>query len=261
MSKIAELYSYRELLQNLVIKELKVKYKSSFLGFFWALLRPVLLGLVYTIVFSIIFQRNEVENFPLFLMAGLLPWTFFAGSMTMSASSIMGNSGLIKKIYFPRELFPLSIILANFFSLLVEMGLLLVFLTVFGYSFWIYLPVVALAFVLLLIMAVGFGFFFASVTIFFPDVKQFLSVIIRGWFFMTPIVYPIERLEQAPEIFRTLLRLNPMHSIVMMFKLSLYYNKFPGTLIFAAAIASSLIIFIIGYSVFNRLSPTFAKEI
>ncbi len=261
IKKIVELYSYRELLLNLVVKELKVKYKDSVLGFFWSLLNPALLIVIYTFVFSIVFTNKGIDNFSLFLMAGLLPWLSFSNTLNMSANAIVGNSALIRKIYFPRELFPLAIVLANAFSLLFELGLLMILLAVFGYSFYAYLPIVLLALILQLMLTIGFGLMVSAVTVRFRDLKQLINIVLRAGFFVTPIIYPLSRLENIPELYQSLLRLNPMASIVMLYKLALYYNKVPGTIIFAGAVLGSVSIFIAGFAIFSRLAPNFAKEI
>lgn len=246
---------------NLVIKELKIKYKSSMLGFFWSLLRPALLILIYTFVFSVLFKADRLPNYPLFLMSGLMPWLFFAQSITVSTSSIIGNAGLIKKIYFPRELFPLSMILANGFSFLIEMLLLAFLLTMFGYRYYAYLPVVMLAMILQLLLIVGFSLFLSAVTVRFRDMKQMIEIVLRMWFYLTPIIYEMSKFDKAPAYAQAILRLNPMGSIVMLYKLPLYYNKTPGAIMFIAAITETAIIFTVGTLVFNRLSPSFAKEI
>ena len=261
MQKVLELYSYRELLKNLVIKELKLKYKSSFLGFLWSLVNPFFLMLIYTLVFSVIFSGKKIEHFPLFLMAGLLPWVSFSSSLTMTTNSIIGNGSLIKKIYFPRELFPYSVVLANAFSLIFEMLVLFVPLAILGYNYFPYLPIVALAFVLQTILAAGFGLLLSSVTVYFRDTKQLIVLILRMWFYLTPILYPFDQLEKLPEIFQGLFRMNPMASIVMLYKLPLYYNKMPGLTIFASALLSTVIVFIIGLTVFTRLQSNFARDI
>ncbi len=261
LRKVAELYSYRELLKNLVVKELKLKYKSSFLGFLWSLINPLFLMLIYTLVFSVIFSGRRIEHFPLFLIAGLLPWTSFASSLNMTTNSIIGNRALIGKIYVPRELFPFSVVLANAFSFIFEMLLLFVPLAILGYNFYRYLPIVVLAFVLQTILAAGFGLALSSVTVYFRDMKQLITLILRLWFYVTPILYPFDRLEMLPEVFQSLFRLNPMASIVMLYKLPLYYNKMPGISIFAGAFISAGVVFAIGYIVFARLEPNFARDI
>jgi ABC-type polysaccharide/polyol phosphate export permease len=265
MKKIIELYSYRELLQNLVVKELKNKYKDSALGFFWSLIRPLMLMVIYTFVFSIIFNRG-IKHFPLFLMAGLLPWNFFAVSLNMATNSIIGNAALIKKIYFPRELFPISVVLANAFSLLFEMSLLAVFLVIFGYNFIPYLPIVAVAFVLALVMTTGFALLVSSLTVRLRDLKQLVPVALTMGFYLTPIIYRLEDIPTKALLginvnLQHILRLNPMSSVVQLFKLALYYNKVPGMIIFAGALLGALAVFAVGYTVFMRLSPSFAKEI
>lgn len=259
--KVIELYSYRELLRNLVIKELKLKYKSSFLGFLWSLLNPLLLMGIYTLVFSVIFSGRKIEHFPLFLMAGLLPWTSFAASLNMTTNSIIGNRALIGKIYVPRELFPYSVVLANAFSFVFEMLLLFVPLAILGYNFYRYLPIVLLAFVLQTLLAAGFGLALSSVTVYFRDMKQLITLILRLWFYITPILYSFDQLERLPVIFQSLFRLNPMASIVMLYKLPLYYNKMPGASIFIGALVSTGLVFIVGVKIFARLEPNFARDI
>lgn len=258
LNKLKELYEYRELLINLVIKELKVKYKNSALGFFWSLLNPLLMMLVFTFIFSIVFRAN-VENFPIFFLVAFLPWNFFTISLTRGSSCIIDNANLIKKVYFPREIIPLSIILANLVNFLLELIVLFVFLLVYGYNFFLYLPLLLVAIILQVFMSAGFSLALASLTVYFRDLQQIIGIILLVWLYGTPIIYPIE---MAPAVAQPLIKyLNPMTSIIFLYREALYYLHLPSLKLLLYATFISFVIFSLGYVIFNKLSTSFAKEL
>ncbi|MCL5291886.1 MAG: ABC transporter permease [Actinobacteria bacterium] len=256
--KIKEYIDYRELLFSLVIKELKVKYKNSALGFFWSFVNPLLLMAVYTFIFSVVFKSKGIQNFPIYLLIGLLPWNFLALSVGASVMGIVGNANLVKKVYFPREFLPASVVFANLVNFMLELLVLFVFLLIFGYKFYFYIPILLLAIVLEILVVIGFCLFFASTNVYYRDVQQLVNVILLLWFFVTPIVYQIE---MVPAKLQPILKLNPMASIILLYRAALYKNELPSLLIVGAATISALVAFAIGYATFMRLSASFAKEI
>lgn len=258
LEKIREYLEYRELLLSLVTKELKVKYKNSVLGFLWSFVNPLLLMAVYTFIFSVVFKNKGIDNFPIFLLVGLLPWNFMSLSVGASVSSIVSNANLIKKVYFPREFLPVSSVLANLVNFLLELMVLFVFLLIFGYRFYYYLPFLVLAILLQTLVVIGFSLFFSSTNVYFRDIQQLINLLLLLWFFVTPIVY---QLEMVPAKLRAIIKLNPMAPIILLYRSALYKNEMPSALIVGAAVLSALVVFTIGYAIFIRLSASFAKEV
>jgi len=265
ISKIKEIYQYRELLSVFTKKELKVKYKNSALGFLWSFINPLVLAGVYTFIFGYIFRDESIKNYPIFLIIGLLPWNFFAISISMCSGSIMGNANLVKKVSFPKEIIPLSIIFANLINFLLEIMVLFALLIVFQFNFAPYIPIFVITLLLQVIATIGFGLIFASLTVYFRDIEQLIQIILLVWFFATPIVYDMSKitnLEQFGPMIATFLKIaNPLTATLLLYKQSLYYLNWPSINLMIYAISGPLIIFYIGYFIFDRLSPNFAKEV
>ncbi len=257
------LFKYRELLFSLTKKELKVKYRGSFLGFLWSLLNPILVMLVYSFVFSII-MRVQVEEFAVFLLVGLLPFNFLSNSVNYGATSIVANGNLINKIYFPREIIPLSIVLANLFNFLFELIALFIVLTILGYPFYMYLYLLPVLVIIQFFLVAGMTLLVSALNVFFRDLQHLISIIMMVWFFGTPIIYPIAL---VPDRFQLILKGNPMTTFVMLYRHVFYYVKYPEGLVLPTlrvilvALLVVLTVFFLGYFIFKKLEPKFAEEI
>ena len=222
--RVANLWRYRELLGNLVRKELKVKYKNSALGFLWSLLNPILYLVVFWLVFDVLLG-SSIPDFPIFLLVGLLPWNLFATSLGQASGSIVGNAGLVNKVYFPREILPVAAIGAAFVHFLLQAVVLVGALAVFRYApAWEYLPVVVLALVVLLVLAAALGIALAAVNVHLRDTEHLLELVLLAWFWVTPIVYQYRILTDRLGEKSALLLLNPMNAIVLAFQRGLYNN-------------------------------------
>jgi ABC-2 type transport system permease protein len=252
---IAEFLQYKELIRNLVIRDLKVRYKRSILGVFWALLEPLVLMILFTVVFSIVF-RIKVENYPVFLLCGLLPWKFFSSSLSYSSSSIAQHANLIKKIYFPREILPLGVILSRLVNFLITLALLFLFLLAFKVKLTPYLLFVPLLILLQLFLIVGLSLFFAALNTFYNDVEFILEFILFGWFYVNPIFYPVS---MVPDRFLSLYMLNPMAVIVHSYRNVLLYGQGPDVGQLMTALPVIALTFVIGWMVFRRLDYRFAE--
>ena len=181
-----QLYFYRELIKTLAAKEVKIKYKSATLGWLWSLLNPLLLMLIFCVVFTYI-MKVKIENFPIFLLCALLPWFYLSFSLNAATTSIVDNASLIKKTFFPYEVIPLSIVLANLFNFLISLGLLFLFLffyRIFPTMGWFYLPLVILFQTLFIL---GLCLLSAALHTLFRDVKYAVELILLVWFYATPI--------------------------------------------------------------------------
>jgi ABC-2 type transport system permease protein len=263
LENIKKLFSYRELLYNLTKKELKVKYRGSVLGFFWSLLNPILTMLVYSFVFSIVLQSG-IKEFAIFLICALLPFNFLSNSVNYGAGSIIGNSNLINKIYFPREIIPLSVVFANLINFLLELVALFIVLAIMGYKFYIYLYILPLVIFIEFFLVAGMTLLVSALNVLFRDLQHLITIIMMVWFFGTPVIYP---LEMVPEKYQFIIKLNPMTVYTSYYRNIFYYVKFPGSGGFPSAVETliavgiTLVIFFTGYLVFKKLEYRFAEEI
>ncbi len=269
MQTVRELYLYRELLANLVRRELKVKYKRSFLGFFWSFLNPLLTMLVFTFVFSFVLRIPPPKNylgmasFPMFLLTALLPWNFFSLSLGAAVGSIVYNSNLIRKVYFPKEILPISLSFANLINFLLELLVLFVFLAILGYPFLGNIYYLVLIIFIELVFIIGISLVFAFLNVYFRDVQHFVGIILMVWFYATPIIYPQNMI---PQVWRgipvqMLLRLNPLTALVLCYRDVLYFGRAPDLSLLGYAALVSIITFIGAYILFKRFEPAFAEEV
>ena len=227
--RVRELLRYRQLLLNLVSKELKVKYKTSALGFVWSMLNPALYLVIFWIVFTV-FLGGNVPKFPIFLLSGLLAWNLWSGSLGGAVGSMVGNASLVTKVYFPREVLPLSAIGAAVvqfgFQFIVLLGALVVFRWGFVVEAVVLIPS---ALAVLLLLLIGVCLLVAVANVYFRDVQHLLELLLLAWFWMTPIVYPVafvaERLGGG--VLWKIYRLNPLTTIVLAFQRGVYARVSP----------------------------------
>jgi homopolymeric O-antigen transport system permease protein len=250
---ISELRRNRELIWALALKELRVRYKRSALGFIWALLNPLLMMIILAVVFSTVMQI-AVKQYAIFLLATLLPWTFFAQSLSYAVESIVGNGDLLKKIYIGKAVFPVAAVLSNVINFLLSMIPLVVILLVLRFPFhwtWIYLPVPFLALVL---FTLGCGFFCATYQVFFRDVSHIVQNVLNAWFYASPVIYS---LDFVPQKFHIFFRFNPMLYILNGFRLAIYNGQLPTLQSMAMSLACGIGALIAGYLLFRRHQNTF----
>ncbi len=265
--RIAELIQYRELIRNLVIRNLKVRYKNSVLGVLWSLLNPLLMMVVFTIVFTLMIPNRDLPHYPVFFLCGFLPWSFFASSMTGASGSIVDNASLIKKVYFPREILPLAEVMSNLVNFLLALLVLFAMLLVFNIRLTpaaLMLPLIILT---QMMFTLGMALLLATANVFYRDTKHILEIVLQAWFFLTPIFYPINILPDSKAILGVVVniqiwlrRLNPMASLVASYQDALYYGHVTGPDFFARTFVTCLIILAIGYWFFCHFSPLFGEE-
>ncbi|MFQ6015353.1 MAG: ABC transporter permease [Anaerolineae bacterium] len=258
VGKLVELIEYRELVRNLVVRNLKVRYKNSALGFVWSLLNPLFLMVILTVVFSLVFGDVRVQNFPAFLIVGLIPWNFSSSSLSDAVSSVVDNGHLIKKVYFPREALPLSVVLAHFVHFLLAVPVLLLLLVVLGVHFTSLILMLPFLMVVQLMLIVGIALAISCINVFYRDMHVALNVLLQGWFFMTPIFYhhhilplPLQKPAMA----------NPLAAIITAYRDILIYGRLPDSHFTWGAVVSSFAVFLVGYYLFKRYSPVFAEEV
>ncbi len=246
---VREAARYHELIWALAIKELRVRYKRSMLGFFWALLNPLLTMIVLTVVFSRIMRFN-IDHYSIFLISALLPWTFFSQALAYSADAIVGNGELLKKVYVPKTVFPLAAVLANIINFLLALIPLALLLVVLRFPFhwtWVYLPVPLLG---LMLFTLGFGLFFAAANVFFRDLGHILQIILQAWFYLSPVIYSVDFI---PARYRPLFHLNPIVYMLNGFRMAIYYGQLPTLRSAALSVGIGLAALWIGYAFFRRV--------
>lgn len=252
------IYRYREMLINMVRRELRGKYKGSILGFLWTFINPLLQLVVYTIVFSNI-MRMGVSNYEIFLFVALIPWMFFSTSVLSGAGSIIYNQNLVTKIYFPREILPLSVVTSNFINMIycsvIVLAVVLFYHMNLNLEVWFMLPVIAF---IEYILVIGIVLIVSALTVYFRDLEHILGIIIMAWQFLTPVMYPESF---VPSQYQAILYLNPMTPIIISFRDVLYYGKMPVVENLVYAFLWSLIIFICGFLLFGKLQKDFAEEL
>ena len=258
VAHLREVLQYRELMRNLVVRDLKVRYRNSALGFVWCLLNPLLMMVVFTVVFSVLMPSN-IPKFPVFILVGILAWNLHVTAVTGAANSIVGNAGLVMKVYFPREVLPISVVLANTVNFLLALIALFVVILAFRVELSLtvlFLPVILLAQVM---FASGLALFLSALTVFFRDVGIIMETLMLAWFFLSPIFYRLEDL--APNYARLLYIANPMASIISAYRDVLYLGGMPGIDFLSRTFVTCLIVLIGGYVFFVRCSGRFGEEL
>jgi ABC-type polysaccharide/polyol phosphate export permease len=259
ITQLREVYRYRQAVRHLVERDLKVRYSNSLLGIVWSLFSPLLMTLVYYLVFTYLVPSG-IAKFPVFILSGLLPWTFFTASLVGTTLSISTNGHLINRVYFPREVLPLSSLLANGVNFLIALALLFGFIAVFqipvGWSL-LWLPVIVL---IQTVFTLGLGLLLSALNVFFRDTQQLVEVGTLAWFFLTPIIYSIELIHN--QALRTLVEvLNPMAGLVVAYRHILYSGDSPQLGLLAVTALEAALAGLVGAYIFRRLSPTFAEEV
>lgn len=258
MRLLKELWDYREMIINLVKRDLKSRYKGSVLGFFWMFLNPLLQLFVYTIVFSTI-MRMGIDKFYLFLFVALVPWIFFSTCLSAGPTVIFSQQDMVKKIYFPREVLPLSFTLSQFVNMLLSFIVIFVVVAFSGVGInplaLLYLPLIM---IIEFILALGVTYIVSAMNVYFRDLEHIMSIVSMAWMYLTPVIYPVE---MVPEQYVKLFYLNPMTSITIAYRDILYYGKVPQLSTLMNAVIMGIVVLIIGQITFSRLQRHFAEEL
>jgi len=268
LKHLRELWQYRELIRNLVARDLKVRYKNSILGIAWSWLNPLLMMVVYTIFFTILMRNTGFPHYPVFLLSGLLPWNFFSESVTSATASIVGNAHLIKKVYFPREILPISIVLSSLVNFIIALPVLFVLTLVFGAPPTPWALLLPITILIQVIFTVGLTLILSTLNVFYRDTQLILNVLMLAWFFLTPVFYPIETVPQSATVLGItfnarlwLYRLNPMASIIASYRDLLYWGAPTGLDFLLRTAVTALLVLVVGYLLFLRYSPRFGEEV
>lgn len=257
-NKISELYTYREMIFSMIRRDIRGKYKASALGFLWTFLNPLLQLFIYTMVFSVIL-RAGIEDFYIYLFIGLVPWNFFAASVSGGAFCVVGQENLIKKIYFPRLVLPISYVTSAFVNMLLTFIVIFLVLILSGrglnFVALLFLPVIWLVEYLL---ALGMCMVTSALTVYFRDLEYLLNIVMMGWMYLTPIMYTTE---MVPEELRPLFLLNPMTAIIEAYHEILYFKMIPQIETLTNAMVWGIGLLIIGSLIFERMQRKFVEEL
>jgi ABC-2 type transport system permease protein len=258
-SHFDELFRYRSLAFELIRKDLRLKYKRSVLGILWSLFNPLLLMLVYTLVFSTI-ARFPLKHYPMFLLSGLLAWNFVTNVLSQSVTAIVNNANLVKKVYFPREVLVVGVVGANLVNFLISLLLLVPFIIVFQIHLGAALVVLPLLIILEVAFVLGVAFAVAALDVFFRDIEHLIQVFLLVLFFGTPIIYPYTTSLLSPKVKQFLL-FNPLTWLMDSYQRVLYWNFWPRADFLVLFAITAIAALLIGAAIFARLKPTFAEEV
>ncbi len=272
--KLQELWNYRALVRNMIMRDLKARYKSSVLGYVWSLLNPLLMMLVFWVVFSVLLQ-NAIPMFPVFLIVALLPWNYAVTSVSGGMRSILDNSNIVKKVYFPREILPITTVLSNLVNYVFALPVMFLVMagvqwSVLGYlNFswtFAFLPVIL---VIQTIFLIGMALLLSTMAVFFRDTTHIIDIVIQLWIFLTPVFFALDSIV-SPTAAKAVRWLNPMASIVDFYRDILYGQAVPGTVptpglpaldgVFRTLL-TALLVLAVGAYVFHRNSGRFGEEI
>ncbi len=243
---------------SLIKRDLRGRYKGSVLGFAWTFLNPLLQLCVYTVVFSVI-MRSGIKDYYLFLFVALIPWIFFSSSLTGGASCIISQKELVKKIYFPREVLPISLVTCQLVNMLLSLAVVFAVLLVSGKGVnLITLPFLVPVILVEYLLALGIAFITSSVTVYLRDLEHILIIVAMAWQFLTPVMYSID---MVPERLRFVFWLNPMSSVIIAYRDVLYYQQIPRLNTLLTAVGLGLALLAVGWVLFGKLERHFAEEL
>lgn len=254
---LKDLYKYRELLKTSVKKEIRGKYKGSFLGVLWSFVNPLLTVLVYAIVFPFIL-KNTQPHYVTFLIIGILPWTWFTTSISGGTACIVNNGGIIKKVYFPREILPISIVTSGLINYLISCIIIIIFVLFSGIGLSKYILFLPIILIIQFVLQLGLLFISSSIDVYIRDAEYIINFFVNMLFYATPILYSSDLF---PKKFSWILNLNPFTSIINGYRAIFYYKTLPNLENLFFVFLFSVIVLLIGYAVFKKLEKGFAEEV
>jgi ABC-2 type transport system permease protein len=266
---LSELPEYREVFVNLLLRDLRSKYKRTVLGWGWSMINPLVQVVVFTFVFRLIFRAapppgaGGVDSFPVWILCGLIPWNYFVISVNAGIASLTDNANLVQKTYFPRVLLVASATLALVVTLLIELAILCLVLVAVGILPFLWLPA-ALGFVVLLaLFSTGLALLLSITNVYFRDTSHLMGLVFQVWFYVTPVIYPYQQLLAHVHVdwLLRLYQVNPMFHFVEGFRDVLYYQQVPGLVGVGYAVLAAVATLVLGWWVFQRFEPRLAEEL
>jgi lipopolysaccharide transport system permease protein len=274
MASMSELVEARELFRNLTLRELRGKYKRSALGWTWSLVNPLATMGIFAVIFNFVLNIDPeigdpsgLESFPFFLLCGLLSWNFLVSGLTGGMSAPLANGGLIKKVYFPREVLTASVVASWAVQFAIELIVLIVALLFVGNVAFAFIPGVLVVLAIQTAFIYGLGLGLGALNVYFRDVQHFMGLALQLWFYSTPIVYPLNLVPKTATVFGyelpflTLYELNPMVRFVAMYRDLMYDLRWPAAADLAYVTGFAIVTLVIGRALFLRLEPRFAEEL
>ena len=252
-STIKEILGSRDLIRNLVHRELTGRYKRSIIGFMWTMLNPIIMTFVYMVVFATIFNISN-KDYVIYFLSAYLVWNFFAQSTSTAAKCILGAGGLIKKIYMPKIILVLSVVISALVNFVAALAPLFILVPILGQGFNISMLFLVVPFTFVFLFTLGVSLILASYTVFFVDIGEFYNVILMPWMFLTPIMYPIDSIAKK---YLFLIKWNPMYYLIECFRMPIYKGHLPDTSMIAISGLISVVTLVIGYVVFTRNEDDF----
>lgn len=249
--------AYRELLKELVNRDIKIKYRGSVLGILWSVLNPLGMMIIMSIVFSHVFRGN-IENFPVYLMCGQIIFNFYNEASTVAMGSILGNAALIRKVYVPKYLFPMSKVCSCFVNLLTSFIALLLVIVFTGTKLTWFALLIVIPIFYIFLFSLGMGLLLSALVVEFRDLIHLYGVLLTAWMYLTPIFYPVDIL---PVWVRTIVELNPLTNIIMILRELIMYGTLPGMMLHVKCIISCLIVLVVGVVVFHKQQDTFILKV
>lgn len=258
LSRVKMFWKYKDLIKQLVMKDIKLKYRRSFLGYVWSILNPLLIMVVMTVVFSSMF-KNSIENYPVYLFTGQVLFNFMSQSTHQAIHSVTGNGILLRKTYIPKYLFTFSKITSGLVDFIFSLGALVIVMLVTRATFYptmLLMPVVALQ---LYVFCIGLGLFLAQANVFFRDIQYIYNAVTTAWTYLTPIFYPISELSE--NLAKGITAFNPMYFYIVQFRDIIYYGKIPESNVFLKGSLAAGIMLILGVLTFWHKQDEFVLYI
>lgn len=257
MNIFQKIYNYRELLKTNVKKEIRGRYKNSILGILWSFLNPLLQLAVYSVIFGALLAGGD-KTYHIYICVALIPWTYFTTTITQSAFTIIGNGDIIKKVYFPREILPISVVTSGAVNFLISTIIILAFVLGAGLGITKYILLYPFILLIQYILLLGISFIVSSVTVYFRDLEHIIGVVLMAAFYATPIVY---KLSDLPANLQVIMQLNPMAHLINAYRDIFYYHQMPDMKMLLILLGISLVLTVIGYFIFKKLQKGFAEEL
>ena len=257
MNVFERIYNYRELLKSNVKKEIRGRYKNSILGVLWSFLNPLLQLAVYSVIFGALLAGSD-PTYHIYICVALIPWTYFTTAITQSAFTVIGNGDIVKKVYFPREILPISVVTSGAVNFLISSIIIVAFVLVagMGLSKYIFLyPVILLVQYVLLL---GISFIVSAITVYVRDLEHIIGIILMAAFYGTPIVY---KLEQLPENLQLFMKVNPMTHLINAYRDIFYYQRMPDMKMLFILLGLSVLLTVLGYFIFRKLQKGFVEQL
>lgn len=268
VGQLADLYTHRQLLGDFAWREIRARYKGSLLGFAWNFLNPLLQLLVYWLLFGVLLRIRVVDAFggdppygyAVFLFTGLLPWTFFASSLLGGAGSVLNNANLVKKVRLPLAVLPASTVLAALVNFLLSLIVLAVVLVVANIELRATLLLLPVLLAVQLVLCLGFAYLLAALGVFFRDVLHILGILLTLWYFLTPIIFPLESFRDRTTAY-LMLHLNPMTPVITGYQRVILDGAMPKWEWLGYSLGVGVVVLVLGLFIYHRSSPSFEEEL